>query len=144
MSSQFPLSTSPAPPGSQCEPAPAQARLALLCALETSLLASHEAILTRDRARLQFLTAEQAGLQRELATLGPEGSAANDPAASSALQQAHRRVLQMGRIQMALLRRAFQALRALAHLLARRNAEYVPPPFRASPARRYQPFAKET
>jgi uncharacterized protein with NRDE domain len=119
------------------------ARLLLLRALETSLRASHEAILARDLAGLQLLTAEQATLQHKLATRAPEDSAAGAASVSSALYDAHWRALQMGRIQSALLRRALQSLRTLAHLLASRSSAYTLPLGGTVPARRYQPFMKE-
>lgn len=96
-------------------------RLALLGDLESSLRASGQAILSRDVAKLERVTEEQAVLNRRLLLLPPEVGRVS-PAATSA----HRRVLALVRIQSALLQRAVYRLRVLANWIAGTRAEYRP------------------
>lgn len=127
-SSQAPESTPP--PASEI----ILARLALLAELETSLLASHRALLAREISSLEKHTAEQMRLHRALAVLpAPRShSSANSsvscrPALAAELRAAEQRVLQLGRVQAALLVRAQRWLRTVAHLLAGVGKTYAPP-----------------
>lgn len=94
-------------------------RLALLNDLESSLRASEQAILARDVARLERATEEQANLHRRLVMLPVRGSSF-----SPAVREAQQRVLDLGRVQSALLERARQRLRMLANWIAGPEAQY--------------------
>lgn len=94
-------------------------RLALLNDLESSLRASEQAILARDVARLERATEEQTSLHRRLVMLPVRGSSF-----SPAVREAQQRVLDLGRVQSALLERARQRLRMLANWIAGPEAQY--------------------
>jgi hypothetical protein len=122
----------------------ALASLALLRQLEDSLNASREALLARDLSRLEQGTDEQIRLRRALGILlagknvgknvgknSDEGADAPpslcDPLLAENLREAQLRVLQHGRVQAALLRRAQRWLRVLSNLLAGPEAGYLDP-----------------
>jgi hypothetical protein len=110
----------------------AQARLALLSDLETSLATSQEALLNRDLVRLEELTRAQSVLRQRLSVLwaAQDGSRTKislaDNRLASELRSAATRVLHLGRIQLALLDRAQRSLRVLSHLIAGPQASYGP------------------
>ncbi len=113
----------------------AQASLALLRQMEDSLNASREALLARDLARLEQGTQEQIRLRRALEILwaGKHNEDADvpetlrDPVLAENLRAAQLRVLQQGRVQAALLRRAQRWLRVLSNLQAGPEAGYLDP-----------------
>ncbi|HEY1271179.1 MAG TPA: hypothetical protein VGF08_04315 [Terriglobales bacterium] len=101
--------------------------LEVLLDLEASLRASQEALLARDLGKIEQLTREQMDLQRAL------GAMVEEPGLKQVLQAiarghvlwaTHRRVLQLSRVQCALLRRAQQSLRTLSCWLAGTNSQY--------------------
>jgi len=92
--------------------------------LETSLRASQRALLVRDLAELERLTVEQVALRQALAKTVARRSPGSDSLATHLSDQA-RRVLQLGRVQVVLLGRAQQSLRAIANLLAGTHAGYT-------------------
>lgn len=109
--------------------------LALLDNLESTLVASRQALLARDVVRLEQLTDEQAQLLRELAKLlalgvgpHPDGPLAGASAAIilEPARQAAQRVLRLARIQHVLLERAQRSLRVLSHCLAGPQALFEP------------------
>ncbi len=113
--------------------------LSLWRELETSLLASQNALLSGDLARLEQLTGEQASLQCKLSLVlrphaaqrqtGTEGGV-DSPAPislSRAVRSAQMRVLHLGRVQIALLARRQQGLRILRHRMAGLQTLYGPP-----------------
>jgi len=108
-----------------------QAHLALLAELEASLQASQRALLSRDVASLEQHTAEQMRLQKALAILSapmPRLSGSNsNPTLVAELRAAETRVLQMARMQAALLDRAQRWLRTVVNLLAGVEKNYAPP-----------------
>jgi hypothetical protein len=110
----------------------AQAGFALLRELEMSLRASQKALLSRDVARLEQSTHQQIGLRRALEILWPGNGRGSsemhcDPPLASELRTAQMRVLHLGRVQAALLRREQRWLRTLSNLLAGPEANYLPP-----------------
>ena len=94
-------------------------RLALLNDLESSLRSTEQAILGRDVERLERATEEQANLHHRLVMLPMRGSSF-----SPAVREAQQRVLDLGRVQSALLERARQRLRMLANWIAGPEAQY--------------------
>jgi hypothetical protein len=105
---------------------------ALLLELEMSLYASQKALLSGDVARLEQSTRQQIGLRRALKILWPENGAGSydmhcDPPLASELRMAQMRVLHLGRVQAALLRREQRWLRTLSNLLAGPETNYLPP-----------------
>jgi hypothetical protein len=115
------------------------ARLAIVTELETSLRASQQALLTRDLDGIEQGMREQKRLERAFAILQPEpisnshdrtllpAAASCDPKLAGELRAAATRVLHLGRVQAALLRRARQSLTVLSNLLAGPEAGYGPP-----------------
>lgn len=113
--------------------------------MEGSLRDSQQAVLSRDVTRLQQCTAGQISLLQELRMQWPKesskGESAHDASVARAskapahenrqaaddllLVEAARRVLHLGRVQAALLRRAQQSLRAVSNLMAGRQAGYI-------------------
>jgi len=116
----------------------AQARLAILGELESSLEASQKALLARDLEGIERETREQVRLQRALAILGaPDAVPVGDRAVGGARPQAEApqdsasgsaqtRVLHLARVQAALLARAQRSAKMIAHLLAGPEAPYGP------------------
>lgn len=109
----------------------AQASLALLTELEASLQASQQGLLSCDVARVERSTREQIRLCRALGILWSGNAGASgmqcDLALAAELRSAQRRVLHLGRVQAALLRRAQRWLRMLSNLTAGPEAGYLPP-----------------
>jgi hypothetical protein len=101
----------------------AQARRSLLTELETSLLSSQRAILTRDVARLEQSCGQQIRLLRALQILDP---AQADLTFGSELRSARMRVLHLARVQAALLARGQRWLRTVENLLAGAATNYGP------------------
>jgi hypothetical protein len=100
--------------------------------LEMSLRASQKALLSRDVLRLEQSTRQQIGLRRALEILWPGNGMGSsemhcDPRLASELRTAQMRVLHLGRVQAALLRREQRWLRTLSNLLAGPEANYLPP-----------------
>jgi len=133
----------------------AQPALALLAELASSLEASQRALLANDISVLQQATSAQVHLchaLRRLSTSPADQSTSPSvgacekstncplllplpfpslfPSLSSGteLRAAQERVLQLGRVQAALLIRSGRSLRILAHFLAGPGASYCPPP----------------
>lgn len=111
-----------------------QACLALLADLENSLRSSQAALLSRDVVQIEQLASEQAELRHALsAFLHPPDARIYgreitfSGARADAVRAAQARVLRLGRVQAALLRRAQQSLRAISHLLAGPLSGYGPP-----------------
>jgi len=120
-----------------------QSSLDLFEELQASLENSQKALLSRDLGGLEQGTREQTRLQKELAQWGSsalggvragqasaEGlptSAADSAQVEIRLRAIQARVLHLGRVQMALLRRAHRFLHAVSHLVAGSGANYVPP-----------------
>ncbi len=103
----------------------ADSGLALLEDLESNLLASQNALLSGDLARLEELTGEQALFERKLSTvLRP--APASGPAGRE-VRAAQLRILHLGRVQIALLARRQQGLRILRHRMAGLQSLYSPP-----------------
>ena len=97
-----------------------------------SLHSSQKALLSGDVARLEQSTRQQIGLRRALKILWPENGAGSsemhcDPLLASELRTAQMRVLHLGRVQAALLRREQRWLRTLSNLLAGPETNYLPP-----------------
>lgn len=118
----------------------AQAALALLAELGRSLETSQRALVSRDLEGLERATCEQIGLRRSLEILGtencaPEGAAPQivagqiDPALAAGLRAARWRVLYLGRVQAALLRRTQRSLRIVSNRLAGPEASYTAPAY---------------
>ena len=110
--------------------------LALLAALEASLIGGQQALLRRDASALQGHTREQIALQRRLELLWGKNSVStiseqNDPTLSSALRPAALRILHLGQVQAALLARAQRWQAMVANLVAGPAANYLPPNIRA-------------
>jgi hypothetical protein len=130
------------PAGPEKSPAEiAEGRLSLLKQLETSLQASQRALLSGDLAALQHENCEQLRLQRALEACWPpngartgEGSPKPDEfATSNSLRVAQMRILQLGRVQAAILARANRWLTTVSHLLAGPEAAYTSPAIRWLP-----------
>jgi hypothetical protein len=129
--------------------------LALLHMLEASLRASQAALLSRDLNGLKRSTDEQKRLYRELRALGPppapcplaEGFAimkpTGDPQRASQLREAQVRILQMGRLQAALLARVQRALTVSANRMAGTATNYGPARMQFAPMTRYFSDARE-
>ena len=103
-----------------------QARLAVLHELEASLKATQKALLTCDVAELDEATREQVQLHQSLATFADSVSYASE--ADPELRLAEKRVLGLGRLQIALLTRARRSLKITANLVARTQGNYAPEP----------------
>ena len=97
--------------------------LVLLSDLEASLRASHQAVLDRKVGRLEQLTAQQTSLLETLSGLSAKRIPGTAPAA---LRSVQKRVLHLARVQLALIRRAQQSLRAVSNVAAGSQAGYVP------------------
>src|SRR5580658_1042792 len=113
-----------------------QASLLLLDELEASLQAGQRALLSHDVTGLEQQTAEQVRLRGSLQALWSQAKLSSLPASDSKpfdrawgaeLGLAQMRVLQLGRVQAALLARAQRSLRMLSHLLAGPGAGYAHP-----------------
>jgi flagellar biosynthesis/type III secretory pathway chaperone len=100
--------------------------IALLARLEISLHQSQHAVLSRDLAQLQKATGEQAELLRNLDAIERQRKSWNNESTRSAVVDAAERVLHLGRVQAALLRRARQSLQTASHAMAGRQAGYIP------------------
>jgi len=120
--------------------------LALLQELEASLEATQQAVLARDWAGLDQGTREQMRLHRAFKTVWaqfethPPGIAENgrgpleqEPQLAAELRAAGKRVLDLGRVQRALLVRAERSLRMMANLLAGPGSSYSPGPVQIPP-----------
>jgi hypothetical protein len=108
--------------------------LALLADLENSLCSSQAALLARDVVRIEQLASEQAELRHALSAFlhPPDASVSGyeitfPGARREAVRAAQARVLHLGRVQSALLRRAQRSLRTISHLLAEPQSAYGPP-----------------
>jgi hypothetical protein len=120
----------------------AHAAGALLAELECSLEVSQRALLCHDLEGLERATCEQIGLRRSLEILESEHRASDgaapqidpeiDPGVTAGLRAARWRVLYLGRVQAALLRRAQRSLRIVSHRLAGPEASYAAPVYSAS------------
>ena len=98
---------------------------ALLTELEASLQASQRALLAHDLASLEHRTGEQIRLRRALEIFGtPDGAPLAESDLPHELRAAQKRVLHLGRVQLALLGRAQRWLRTLSHLMAGPGASY--------------------
>jgi hypothetical protein len=134
-------SRSPEPllPIERAETRTALASSLLLGELEASLQASQRALLSRDVARLEERTGEQIRLRRSLEIVWSRAAAPGSdaaPAVAGELGTAQRRVLHLGRVQVALLARAERWLSMVSHLLAGPTANYAPP--RGNPPPQYR------
>jgi hypothetical protein len=122
----------------------AEAGIAALQELEASLLASVRAVLGRDLCALDLATRDQLRLRRALEILWAWNgtvSRTNDRASeftlptniecNAGLRAAQLRVLHLGRVQAALLRREQRWINVLANLVAGPEANYVRPPIAA-------------
>ena len=87
----------------------------LLLRLERGLNASQEALLSRDLPRMRALTAEQTAALRSIALNSARGEASQAVAI---------RILHLGRVHLALLRRAQQSLRVVSNFLAGEESSY--------------------
>ena len=96
--------------------------LELLGELAASLQSSQNALLSRDLAAIERGTREQKQLQQALWEAQAEARAKDQPKYAAEF-----RVLQLARVQLALLARAQRNLHALSHLLAGPGASYRPP-----------------
>ncbi|MGA1985060.1 MAG: hypothetical protein ABSG72_02235 [Candidatus Sulfotelmatobacter sp.] len=116
----------------------AEAGVALLGELESSLEASQHALLARDLAGIERHTGEQVRLRRALEILWSQNSLEGSDrvpihpmlsvrAGAAEFGAAELRVLQLGRVQAALLRRAQRWSRMLSHVLAGPGAGYAAP-----------------
>jgi hypothetical protein len=111
----------------------AQAGVELLQALAASLEGSMNALLARDLGGLEQATREQARLQREFEILGRltgpghAGEGFKPSLVSDEFRAAGKRVIHLGRVQLALLARGERWLRTLARLAAGPGASYGPP-----------------
>lgn len=101
----------------------------LLSSLETNLQETQEALLARDLPRFEQLTHQQFAVEQELASLWRKlRSEAAEPGSSSVspVRDLAARVLALGCVQQALLRRAQHSLRVVANLMAGPDANYAP------------------
>jgi len=96
----------------------------LLAHLKANFHASQHALLARDLGRLESLAAEQAGLRLAMAHVLNQRWLQPDLLPADLSREA-RDVLQLGRVQSALLDRAQQSLRTIANLLAGTQAAYT-------------------
>jgi len=118
-----------------------QSCLTLLSELESSLAAGQRALLARDRLPFERLTEQQESLQQALAALvhssdcRGSGEPVSDSPATSQLLACAARVLHLGRVQLALLRRAQRSLQMISRLAAGPQATYGPSGSSAIPAR---------
>jgi len=112
------------PPISGPGSAPAGDFRGLFAELEASLRCSLKAVLTRNIATLMQLTEEQGCLVKRLEALIPPAGSPEDTGFNQALASASQQVLHLGRVQMALLRRAQRSLRTASNVVAGRQAAY--------------------
>jgi len=118
----------------------AEAGISVLLELEASLIASIRAVLGHDASALEWATQDQLRLRRALEVLGaPSGNRLRtNPSAAGftsptnmesadAFDAAQMRVLHLGRVQAALLRREQRWMNVLANLVAGPEANYVRP-----------------
>jgi len=104
----------------------------LLAELEASLQASQRALLAHDLASLEHRTGEQISLCKALEIFGTPYAAPSagsefshcSPRVAEDLRAAQKRVLHLGRVQLASLGRAQRWLRTLSHLMAGPGASY--------------------
>jgi len=101
-----------------------QTCLELLLDLEASLRSSQSALLARDMPRMELLTRKQDELHHALSTILKSGS--RPGTCDGTVPAVARRVLQLGRVQCALLRRAQQSLRTSLYSAAGTQSEYGP------------------
>ena len=95
------------------------AQLQLLGNIEASLKVTQNALLAGEVSCLEEATRQQVGLHRDLEILCERDAAMLANLADSGdLRAARMRVLQLGQVQIALLRRAGQRLRMISNLLA--------------------------
>lgn len=107
--------------------------LVLLAELEALLLLSQGALLSRDLAQIEQLTIGEVDLLRALTRFFPEGNPQPNqsrnhvcPALSDRVRVARARILHLGRVQAALLRRAQRSAAMIGNLLAGPGAAYGP------------------
>lgn len=110
----------------------AQASRTLLADLAASLEAGQQDLMARDVARVEQHTLEQIGLHRALAILWSPAPPARgcmkfDFGLDSELCAGAIRVLQLGRVQAAMLKRQQRRLRMISSLAAGSGATYSPP-----------------
>ncbi len=105
----------PSPPGVKRIDHASPSQVELLLKLERGLNASQEALLSRDLARMRALTAEHTTALRSIGL-----SSARDQCS----QAAAIRILHLGRVHLALLRRAQQSLRVVSNFLAGTQSTY--------------------
>ncbi len=101
-------------------------RAALLLQLEKSFESSQAALLARDLNSIRELTEEQSSLLRSMTVCKP---ASDEDSQSQDLQNQDSqataiRILQLGRVHLAILRRAQQSLRVIANFLAGTQSIY--------------------
>ncbi len=102
--------------------------------LESSILASNQALLARDLPGIERLNYEQAGLLQSLDVFLSASPQTRNPELAAALNAAAKRVLQLTRIQQALLARAQRWLIILTNLSAGTGASYRPPSHPRAPS----------
>lgn len=125
--------------------------MALLADLENSLRSSQAVLLSRDVVRIEELASEQFGLRHALSAYLHSLDAriyghetAFPGARGDAVRAAQERVLHLGRVQAALLRRAQQSLLTISHLLAGPESGYGPPAGgQGIVAQRQEPYCEE-
>jgi len=100
--------------------------LQLLRELADRVESSTQAVVSGDVARLEAGTAEQCRLWQKIVSLPPEPGHGADPAWPPEVVDAQQRLLHLGRVQRALLRRSQQCLRAVCNLLAGPHSGYAP------------------
>jgi hypothetical protein len=113
------LTKGPGDSATAISPDVSSARLALLLELEASLRQSQRALLSRDIETFEELTRKQELLAHTFNALSEK-----DRLPSDSISAAARRVLQLGRIQIALLGRAHSSLRLVANLLTGAGSDY--------------------
>jgi hypothetical protein len=99
---------------------PSSDSLALLAEIQRSLEGTQDALLSKDRKRLEELTANQRLLLEALCVL--------NVAADEGLRAKAAQVLQLGRTQLAILRRSLQMLRAIFNFRAGIQSTYEAKP----------------
>ena len=116
----------------------------LLAELEASLIASHQALLTRDLNRLERLTADQRRLGQSLSLLYADANHSTVGTSDLSVPAARERVLHLGRVQKILLLRARNSVRVLFNVLNGPQAAYRPVSGCCAVAEPYlQPFSPQ-
>ena len=100
-------------------------RVALLEEINASLLETQEALLQRDLSMLEQQSIRQIFLQQQLSRFAATPVGDKGTPASEVLE-AHARVLQLGRVQLALLRRALLSLQITSNLVQGLHSGYGP------------------